>query len=145
MLIVNNYNALLMFSGFKRWVSTPTGQAENVGVLMPLESTNDRGDLGDKYPSLLTSLLDNSKIYLYSLPKFLGRLSFSCLNDDWLDSKHFIGLSLTYLTSSLLFKRYLGSSPQYVTFPQLLVSRSTFKEPKVKYLLWSGQSLTFTI
>lgn len=74
---MNNYNALLMFSGFKRWVSTPTGQAENVGVLMPLESTNDRGDLGDKYPrgdlgdkypSLLTSLLDNSKIYFILSP-----------------------------------------------------------------------------
>lgn len=57
MLTVNPCNSLLMFSGFKRWVSTPTGQAINAGVLMPLELTNDRGDLVDKYPSLLTSQL----------------------------------------------------------------------------------------
>ena len=34
-LTVNTYNSLLTFSGFKRWVSTPTEQANVLGCWCP--------------------------------------------------------------------------------------------------------------
>lgn len=146
MLTVNTYNSLLMFSGFKRRVSLPTGQLEVLGCWWPWNQTMTEGVWWKKIPASSALSWEKSKVCSVLSSGAPGQNK--CQLPEVVPRRITYPLSASFLpclTASLHCKYFLASSPKNITSTWTLVSRSAPEQPKRKYLAWSSQPLTVTI